>query len=37
MASTLLNDCGKWYSDASKRVLAHGDAEKGRADYHRGV
>lgn len=37
MASTLLNESGKWSSDAIERALAHGDADKVRAAYHRGV
>jgi integrase len=36
MASTLLNECGKWHPDAIERALAHGDADKVRAAYHRG-
>ena len=37
MASTLLNECGKWHPDAIERALAHGDADKVRAAYHRGA
>lgn len=37
MASTLLNESGKWHPDAIKRALAHGDTDKARAAYHRGV
>ena len=36
MASTLLNESGKWSPDAIERALAHGDADKVRAAYHRG-
>ncbi|WP_298288697.1 site-specific integrase [Novosphingobium sp.] len=31
MASTLLNESGKWFSDAIERALAHGDKDKVRA------
>jgi integrase len=37
MASTLLNECGKWHPDAIERALAHGDTDKVRAAYHRGL
>ena len=37
MASTLLNESGKWHSDAIERALAHGDGDKVRAAYHRGA
>lgn len=37
MASTLLNESGKWHPDAIERALAHGDTDKVRAAYHRGV
>jgi integrase len=37
MASTLLNECGKWHPDAIERALAHGDDDKVRAAYHRGT
>ena len=37
MASTLLNESGKWSSDAIERALAHGDGDKVRAAYHRGA
>ena len=36
MASTLLNESGKWNPDAIERALAHGDTNKARAAYHRG-
>ena len=36
MASTLLNESGKWNFDAIERALAHGDSDKVRAAYHRG-
>jgi hypothetical protein len=36
MASTLLNESGKWNPDAIERALAHGDTDKVRAAYHRG-
>ena len=36
IASTLLNESGKWSSDAIERALAHGDKDKVRAAYHRG-
>lgn len=36
MASTLLNESGKWNPDAIERALAHGDNDKVRAAYHRG-
>lgn len=36
MASTLLNESGKWSADAIERALAHGDKDKIRAAYHRG-
>ena len=36
MASTLLNESGKWNPDAIERALAHGDKDKVRAAYHRG-
>ena len=36
MASTLLNESGKWSPDAIERALAHGDRDKVRAAYHRG-
>jgi integrase len=35
MASTLLNESGKWHPDAIERALAHGDTDKVRAAYHR--
>jgi integrase len=37
MASTLLNESGKWQPDAIERALAHRDADQVRAAYHRGV
>ena len=36
MASTLLNESGKWNPDAIERALAHADTDKVRAAYHRG-
>jgi len=35
-ASTLLNESGKWSSDAIERALAHGDSNAIRGVYHRG-
>ena len=35
MASTLLNESGKWSPDAIERALAHKDANAIRATYHR--
>lgn len=37
MASTLLNESGRWSPDAIERALAHGDKDKVRAAYHRGA
>jgi integrase len=37
MASTLLNESGKWNPDAIERALAHADGDKVRAAYHRGA
>lgn len=37
MASTLLNERGKWSPDAIERALAHGDEDRLRAAYHRGA
>lgn len=37
MASTLLNESGKWNPDAIERALAHGDSDKVREAYHRGA
>jgi integrase len=37
MASTLLNESGKWSSDAIERALAHKDRDAVRAAYHRGA
>ena len=36
-ASTLLNESGKWSSDAIERALAHKDRDTIRAAYHRGA
>jgi integrase len=36
-ASTLLNESGRWSSDAIERALAHKDADLVRAAYHRGA
>jgi hypothetical protein len=36
MASTLLNESGKWNPDAIERALAHGEPDKVRGSYHRG-
>ncbi|MEY4951853.1 MAG: hypothetical protein RL299_277 [Pseudomonadota bacterium] len=36
-ASTLLNESGKWNSDAIEHALAHGESDKVRAVYHRGA
>jgi integrase len=36
MASTLLNESGKWHPDAIERALAHQDSDTVRAAYHRG-
>ena len=36
MASTLLNESGKWSSDAIERALAHKDRNTVRSIYHRG-
>ena len=36
MASTLLNESGKWSSDAIERALARGDMGNVPAAYHRG-
>lgn len=36
MASTLLNQCGKWRPDAVERALAHGERDSVRAAYNRG-
>jgi len=35
-ASTLLNESGKWSSDAIERALAHGDSDAVRGTYARG-
>lgn len=37
MASTLLNESGKWSPDAIERALAHKDRDAVRAAYHRGT
>lgn len=37
MASTLLNESGRWSADAIERALAHGDADRVRSAYHRGA
>lgn len=37
MASTLLNESGRWHPDAIERALAHGDDDRVRAAYHRGA
>jgi len=37
MASTLLNESGKWSPDAIERALAHGDSDTVRGAYHRGA
>ena len=37
MASTLLNESGRWSPDAIERALAHKDADQVRAAYHRGA
>jgi integrase len=37
MASTLLNESGKWSPDAIERSLAHKDRDSVRAAYHRGA
>lgn len=37
MASTLLNESGKWHPDAIERALAHQDTDNVRAAYSRGA
>jgi integrase len=37
MASTLLNESGKWQPDAIERALAHGDKDAVRGSYNRGA
>lgn len=37
MASTLLNESGKWHPDAIERALAHRDSDLVRGTYHRGA
>ena len=34
MASTYLNECGKWNSDVIERQLAHGERDEVRAAYN---
>lgn len=36
IATTLLNESGKWSADAIERALAHGEKNSVRAAYHRG-
>jgi len=36
-ASTLLNESGKWSTDAIEKALAHKDTDQVRAAYHRGT
>ena len=36
LASTLLNESGRWHPDAIERAQAHSDKDKVRAAYHRG-
>lgn len=36
IASTLLNESGRWHPDAIERALAHRDRDQVRAAYHRG-
>ena len=36
-ASSLLNESGRWSSDAIERALSHADANQVRAAYHRGA
>lgn len=36
-ASTILNESGKWSTDAIERALAHKDSDHVRAAYHRGT
>jgi integrase len=36
IASTLLNESGKWHPDTIERALAHKDSNEIRAAYHRG-
>lgn len=37
MASSLLNESGRWSPDAIERALAHKDVDQVRAAYHRGA
>jgi integrase len=37
MASTILNESGKWHPDAIERALAHRDSDLVRGTYHRGA
>jgi len=37
MASSLLNESGKWQPDAIERALAHGDSDAVRSAYNRGA
>ncbi|MCP4303644.1 MAG: integrase arm-type DNA-binding domain-containing protein [bacterium] len=37
MASTLLNESGRWSPDAIERALAHKDGDQVRGAYHRGA
>ena len=37
LASTTLNESGKWHPDAIERALAHRDTDQVRAAYHRGA
>jgi integrase len=37
LASTLLNESGKWNPDAIERALAHKDVNATRGTYHRGA
>lgn len=37
MASTLLNESGKWSPDAIERALSHKDSDQIRAAYYRGA
>lgn len=37
MASTFLNESGRWSPDAIERALAHKDSDHVRAAYHRGT
>jgi integrase len=37
IASTLLNESGRWHPDAIERALAHRDRDNVRAAYHRGT